>query len=136
MRAMSKQKQLLRIALFVVAIVCGAYVTKALADQDYLPTGASANASRACSFEGKTAQTVSVTSASAATSSATGVGVVRIVCTQNAHMVQGASGASPTATTSATFLPQLSPEYFLSGGGKFAFIRSSADGVCYVTDCK
>ncbi len=109
----------------------------ALADQESLPQGASANYSRACNFAGQTAQVVAVSSSTANTSNATGVGVVRVVCTQNAHMVQGAAGVSnPTATTSATFIPLLTPEYFLSTGGKFAFIRNSADGNCYVTDCK
>ncbi len=109
----------------------------AFADQPYLPAGASANATRACSFEGVTAQLVSLAATTAATTNAAGAGVVRVVCTQAAHFYQGAYGVTgPTAGTGASLLPASSPEYILSGGGKFAFIRDSADGFCYVSDCK
>lgn len=136
MPRMSTRKQISLIALFLFAVVAGTFVTKAFADQDYLPAGSSANATRACSFAAQVAQVVNLTAVSAATTNAAGIGVVRIVCTQNAHFVQSAVGVAPTALTTSSFLPMLTPEYIFSTGGKFAFIRNSADGSCYVTDCK
>lgn len=110
---------------------------EAQADQEYMPQGASANLSRPCSFDSQAAQVVALSASSAATASATGKGAVRIVCNQAAHFYQGALGVTgPTAGTGSTMLPQLTPEYVYSTGGKFAFIRDSADGFCYVTDCK
>lgn len=141
---MKQLKQAL--VLLVFGVACAALgvlvgsgagvIAKAFADQDYLPSGASANYSRACSFEGKTAQAVAVTSTAAA-SSATGIGVVRLYCTQAAHFVQWVSGVTgATATTGSTIIGPAAPEYVLSGGGKFSLVRDAADGTCFITDCK
>lgn len=48
--------------------------------------------------------------------------------------LSGVTGA--TATTGDVLLVGYGPEYFYSPGGVFAFVRDSADGTCYVSDCK
>jgi len=83
-----------------------------------------------------TEQTISVASASAATSTAFGQTsrVVRIVSTTDCHI---AFAASPTATTSNTYLPANQVEYFkvpTPGTSKLAAIRANADGTLYVTE--
>ncbi len=123
-------------ALLTVCCVLLAFLLPpmlARADQEYLPQGASMNAARPCNLDDITTQTVAVSSNSAATTNATGSGVVRVVCTQAAHVVVA---TGPTGTTGSALIPQNSPEYFLTRGKKFAFIRSTADGICYVSECK
>ena len=83
-----------------------------------------------------TEQTISVTSSSAATSSAFAGDslIVRIVSTTDCHI---AFAASPTATTSNTYLPANQVEYFkvpTPGTSKLAAIRANADGTLYVTE--
>lgn len=83
-----------------------------------------------------TEQTISVTSSSAATSTAFGETslVVRIVSTTDCHI---AFAASPTATTSNTYLPANQVEYLkvpAPGTSKLAAIRANADGTLYVTE--
>ena len=83
-----------------------------------------------------TEQTISVASASAATSTAFGQTsrVVRIVSTTDCHI---AFAASPTAMTSNTYLPANQVEYFkvpVPGTSKLAAIRANADGTLYVTE--
>lgn len=83
-----------------------------------------------------TEQTISVASASAATSNAMGSSsrVVRVVSTTDCHI---AFAASPTATTSNTYLPANQVEYFkvpVPGTSKLAAIRANADGTLYVTE--
>lgn len=106
------------------------------ADQRFMSPTFVAQATQACVMEGATTQTVSVTGTTALTTNLTGQGTVRVVCTQDAHMVQGIQGAvGATATTSDMLIPMFSPEYFYSRGSKFAFIRDSQSGTCYVTEC-
>ena len=81
-----------------------------------------------------TTQTVSVTSSSAANSSAFAAGttVVRVVSTTDCHII---FAASPTATTSTAYLPANQVEYFKAlAGQKVAAIRANADGTLYVTE--
>lgn len=129
----------LAVAAFTILLGCFAlfFGQAALADQDSFGASGAANATRACSFDSIVAQVVAVTASSAPTTNPTGKGQVRIVCTQNAHVFQGAFGVTtPVALATSTYLPAGVPEYVWSTGGKFAFIRDSADGSCYVTDCK
>jgi len=116
------------------------------ADQPSLLASQASNAMRACSFKSVSTKTVAVSSTSARLLNVTGLGAVRIICTKDAHMAQGPGGPSgatgqtgttgPTATTGDLFVPALTPEYFWSDRDKFAFIRDSADGTCYVSECK
>ena len=81
-----------------------------------------------------TTQTVSVSSSSAANSTAFAAGttVVRLVSTTDCHII---FAASPTATTSTAYLPANQVEYFKSAAGqKVAAIRANADGTLYVTE--
>ncbi len=81
-----------------------------------------------------TTQTVSTASSSAATSNAfaSGTTVVRIIATEDCHIV---FAASPTATTSSTFIGAKQAEYFkVDAGQKCAGIRSSTDGTLFVTE--
>ena len=83
-----------------------------------------------------TEQTISVASSSEATSNAFAdtSGVVRVVSTTDCHL---AFAASPTATTSNTYLPANQVEYFkvpAPGTSKLAAIRANADGTLFVTE--
>jgi len=83
-----------------------------------------------------TEQTISVASSSAATSNAFAGDslIVRVVSTTDCHL---AFAASPTATTSNTYLPANQVEYFkvpVPGTSKLAAIRANADGTLYVTE--
>jgi hypothetical protein len=83
-----------------------------------------------------TVQTITTSGSSAATSSAFGETslIVRVVCTEDANIT---FGASPTATTSSTFLPANQVEYFkvpVPGTSKLAAIQNSAAGTLYVTE--
>ena len=79
-------------------------------------------------------QTISVTSSSAANSTAfaNGTTAVRVVSTTDCHII---FGTSPTATTSTAYLPANQVEYFKADeGDKIAAIRANADGTLYVTE--
>ncbi len=81
-----------------------------------------------------TTQTVSVTSSSAANSTAfaSGTTVVRVVSTTDCHII---FATSPTATTSTAYLPANQVEYFkVSAGEKCAAIQSSEAGTVFVTE--
>ena len=81
-----------------------------------------------------TTQTVSVTSSSAANSTAFAAGttVVRVVSTTDCHII---FATSPTATTSTAYLPANQVEYFkATAGEKIAAIRANADGTLFVTE--
>lgn len=123
--------------VFALALLLGAALA-VNADQGFLNQAEVWRAMAACSFEGKKAKTVSVTAATAATATAVGKGMVRLYCTQEAHFYQGAAGVTaPTAGTSDSPIGPKAPEYVRSPGNTyFAFIRDSADGTCYVTECK
>lgn len=59
--------------------------------------------------------------------------VVRVVSSTDCHVV---ISADPTATTTSTFLPSFSVEYFrIAPGQKVAAIKSTAAGTLYVTEC-
>jgi hypothetical protein len=48
-----------------------------------------------------------------------------------------AIGSNPTATTSSTFLPVYSVEYFkIAPGQKIAAIKNATAGTLYVTECE
>lgn len=79
-------------------------------------------------------QTVTTSGTSAASSNGFGSSTffVRVVCTEDCHIV---FGASPTATTSDLFLPANTVEYFtVTSGQKIAAIQNSAGGSLYVTE--
>lgn len=83
-----------------------------------------------------TVQTASYTATSAAISNAVGglaFTVVRVTCTTNCYLRQG---ASPIAVTTDSFLPANTVEYFKLNAGtdKMAFIRVTADGTATVTE--
>lgn len=81
-----------------------------------------------------TVQTVSISGTSAATSNAVGseTRVIRIIATTACHYI---IGASPTATTSDTYLPANTFEYIkINPGEKIAFIQNAASGTAYVTE--
>ncbi len=134
-RAHMKHFQIAVISAFLTLMLVAGY--QAMADQSFLTPEITAQATRACSFAGEHAQPVTVTSATNNTSLATGKGMVRIACTATAHYYQGVLGVTgPTAGTGDSLVGPLSPEYVYSTGGKIAFIRDSADGTCFVTNCK
>ena len=84
-----------------------------------------------------TTQTISVTNTSAAVTNAFSDSTthVRVVSTVPCHII---FGASPTATTSTTYIPGNHVEYFKvtdAANTKMAAIRSgSVDGTLYVTE--
>jgi hypothetical protein len=81
-----------------------------------------------------TVQKVSVSSSSAATSNAfgTSTSLVRVAVSTDCYVT---FAVTPTATTSMTFLPAGSVEYFLvEPSTKAAFIRNTADGVATVAE--
>lgn len=80
-----------------------------------------------------TVQTVTISGTSAATSSTFSSEVVRVVSTTNCHYHMA---ASPTATTSLSYLPLGEIEYLrcIPGVSKLAFIQNSAGGTAYVTE--
>lgn len=115
-----------------------AYAThQAFADQPFLNHAATARATRACAFTAQHAKVVALSSTTAA-SSTLAEGNVRVLCTQDAHFYQGAVGVTgPTAGTGDTFLAAKSPEYLYNPGtNKIAFLRDSADGTCFVSECQ
>lgn len=100
----------------------------------YVRTPLSHNGTAIQAAKPGTVQKVSVASASAATTNAFGAStsLVRVAVSTDCYVV---FAASPTATTSDTFLPAGSVEYFLvEPGEKAAFIRNTADGVATVTE--
>ncbi len=105
--------------------------------QTVLPTSAAATLTAPCSMAGAAAQLVAITSTTAKTSTATGTGVVRVVCSSAVHYVQGVAGVTGvTATTGDTLLPAATVERINASNSTFAFIRDSADGTCFLTECK
>jgi hypothetical protein len=125
---------------YLLLFIAAAFITTAglaIADTVFLPPAETQEMQRTCNFSGVTAKTVSVTSSSAATATLAR-GNLRLVCTQDAHFYHGAAGVTaPTAGTASTFIAAKSPEYvYAPSGTKLAFIRDSADGTCYVTECK
>lgn len=80
-----------------------------------------------------TVQTVSISGTSAAVSTAFTGTVIRVVSTTPCHYHVA---ASPTATTSLSYLPAFTIEYLrVSPGDKIAFIQNAASGTAYVTEC-
>jgi hypothetical protein len=79
-------------------------------------------------------QTITTSASSAAISTAFGnnTRLVRIVCTEDAHIK---FAASPTATTGDPFMPANQVEYFrVEAGEKVAAIQNSAAGTVFVTE--
>lgn len=79
-------------------------------------------------------QTVAYTASAVATTNAFGaqINVVRVVSTTDCFIE---FLKTPVATTSDTFLPALSVEYFtVTQGQKLSAIRSSSDGSIFVTE--
>ena len=81
-------------------------------------------------------QTAAYTASSAAISNVVGgttFTIVRVTCTTDCFLRQG---ASPTAVTSDSLLPANTVEYFKLNAGtdKMAFIRVTADGTATVTE--
>ena len=82
-----------------------------------------------------TAQTITTSGTSAATTNAVGsqTYAVRLHTTEDCFIT---CGASPTATTSHTFLAADTTEYFrISPGEKIAAIQSTTAGTVYVMEC-
>lgn len=124
--------------LIAFALVSPYLLTVARADQAFLGQVVDRQATRTCAFNAMHAKTVALSSTSAA-SAALAQGNLRIVCTQDAHFYQGAAGVTgPTAGTGDTFIAAKSPEYVYSPNAtsKIAFLRDSADGTCFVTECQ
>lgn len=119
--------------MLAIVLLVTFHYGRAFADQLFLQPSQDAQATRACSFDAVTAQKVTVTASSSATSNATGLGTVRVVCTKNAWFKQA---TAPTATTSDSYIAGGVPEYMWSPNVKFAFIRDTEDGACTVTACK
>lgn len=120
------------LGLLLAVLTIGHY---ALADQEYLAPGSSANASRPCNLDSVPADKVTVSGTTAATAALMGAGTVRVVCTTNAHFAVGASGV--TATANDAYIGAGVPEYFLAPPSKkMAFIQDSTGGSCFVSSCK
>ena len=78
------------------------------------------------------AQKINFDSSTQSTATSLNTRIVRLVCTTDCHI---AIGADPTATTSSTFLPAYSVEYFkLVGGDKIAAIKATSAGALFVTE--
>ncbi len=111
-------------------------ISSAFADQTARPQGTAANYSATCDFGGAAAQPIAVTG-TAATATATGVGNVRIVCSQDTHYLQGLMGVTGvTALTGSTLLPANTIEYVNANRSTFSFLRDAVSGTCYLTECK
>jgi hypothetical protein len=123
-----------RFAFAVPFLVAIAIAIAAYASPLSYGDGMTSNMTRPCSYRGKTATTLSVTAASAATSVITPNSVVRVICTSAVHFRTAAT--SPTAVATDTLLPANTIEWFVSEGDYFAAIRDSADGTCYLTVCR
>lgn len=83
-----------------------------------------------------TVQKVDVGGTSAATASALAATtrVIRVAVSTACHI---SVGSSPTATTSAHYMPAGCVEYFrVEGGEKVAFIQSASSGIATVTEMK
>lgn len=121
----------------VLGIVLAAFITVAYAKQTQLSPGQAASISAPCTYAGATTQAVAVTATTAKTSTATGVGKARLVCTASAHFVQGLAGVTGvTATTGDSYLPLNVIQEVSGNASTFAFVRATADGTCFVTECK
>jgi hypothetical protein len=92
------------------------------------------NYARPCSYTGKTPTRLTITAASAVTGSALNRGVYRMVCTSAVYF--RTASATTTALTTDTYLPADQVEWFVSEGDFVAAIRVSADGTCYLTECR
>jgi len=78
------------------------------------------------------AQAVSFDGSTQSTATSTNTRIVRLVSTTACHV---AFGSNPTATTSSTYLPAGSVEYFkIKGGDKIAAIKNTAAGSLYITE--
>lgn len=81
-----------------------------------------------------TAQTVAYDASVQSTAVGLNTTVIRVVSTTDCHV---AIGTNPTATTSSTFLPVYSVEYFkIAPGSKIAAIKNATAGTLYVTECE
>jgi hypothetical protein len=113
---------------------------RAEAEPDIDELKVSAALTRPCKMAGKRPQIVSVSSTSARTTNAVAKGQVRIACDVDVQFYEGGFGITgPTAGTGDNPLFLYTPEYFLSSGGKFAFILKGATGAtgsCYVSECQ
>jgi hypothetical protein len=123
------------VLLAIVGVVLIGSAVVAVAAPTMFSPATAANMTRPCGYQGKTSTNLSITSASAATSSALTPGVVRMVCTTAVHFRMAST--SPTAVTTDSYLPANTVEWFVSeGAGSYvAAIRNSADGTCYLTVC-
>jgi len=80
------------------------------------------------------AQTVAYNASVQSTAVGINTTVIRVVSTTDCHV---AIGTNPTATTSSTFLPVYSVEYFkIAPGSKIAAIKNATAGTLYVTECE
>jgi hypothetical protein len=78
------------------------------------------------------AQKVNFDASVQSTATSANTRIVRLVSATDCHI---AIGADPTATTSSTFLPAYSVEYFkIVGGNKIAAIKATTAGALYVTE--
>ena len=76
-------------------------------------------------------QTLAIGSTSAATATAIGADVVRLVSTVDCYVQ---NGSNPTATANSMFLPAKMPEYFvLAQSDKIAVLQSGTAGTLFIT---
>jgi hypothetical protein len=79
------------------------------------------------------AQVVDYDSSTQSTAFGLNTRIIRVVATTDCHV---AIGSNPTATTSSTFLPIFTIEYFkVAAGDKIAAIKNASAGKLYVTEC-
>ena len=81
-----------------------------------------------------TTQTVSYDASTQSTAMGINTFIVRVVGSTDCHI---AIGSNPTATTSRTFLPAYSVEYFkIAPDQKIAAIKNTTAGTLYITECE
>lgn len=81
-----------------------------------------------------TALTVSYDSSTQSAAVGINTFIIRVVASTDCHV---AIGSNPTATTSSTFMPAYSVEYFkIAPAQKIAAIKNTTAGTLYVTECE
>lgn len=129
------------IAPLVFAFVAVALITVfalfgARADQGLTTPTQIASGQGPCDLYGVSAQKVTTSGTSAATTNTVGKGKVRVTCSARSFMAIGASGIT-AATGTAHALTAGAVDYLWSRGGyKFAFIQDTGAGTCEVAECK
>jgi hypothetical protein len=121
------------VALLTVFALFGAHADQGLTSPTQIAAGQGA-----CDLTDVAPQKVTTSGSSAATSTVTGKGKVRVICSARAFMKVGAAGVTGVTAGTATGngIAANVPEYFWSRGSQFAFIQDTGAGVCEVAECK